>query len=392
MVKKVNMYTNGEEMLLALSPVFKRRYALDGDLWLGCRLGCKFCYYRWINASKPYIGTGKLKRLATPEQMIEFLKKSRLFLPRDILILGARGDASMYPHELLRFLQLIRDDKFFKNNIILALHRAPATPVILKCFEAFEGFRFGTTVTPRAFTLGWTKVPEEKQIERLKWLVDSGVPTSKISIEVGPLNSLNIEEGVKTLQVLAEIGFKDVIVRGAAFGTFGVDREKELHKMLEMKFIEPEMLAVREGHEYYLVKNFLTEQAYKWIQEQVPSIRVHRYTYTFYKEMWGVPVARNRRNKVRISAPVKHSEETMRRTVEKYGLKVNSVEKRNDHFLVELAGKQPATEDIAMTIGAELEEVVIFDKYRQTASLSDVRFYRENHLFYLEPYLEEVRK
>ena len=120
-------YVNGEEMLLALSPVFKRRYTHDGDLILGCRYGCEFCYYRWISASKDYIGTGRLKRLATPEQMVEFLKKSKLFLPRDILILGARGDASMYPQEVIDLLRLIKEDEYFRDNIILALHRAPAS-------------------------------------------------------------------------------------------------------------------------------------------------------------------------------------------------------------------------------------------------------------------------
>lgn len=100
------MYSNGEEFLLAESPVFKRRYAYDGDLILGCAIGCRFCYYRQISASKDYIGTGRLKRLATPEEMVEFLKESKLFLPTDIIILGARGDASMYPHEVKRFLEI----------------------------------------------------------------------------------------------------------------------------------------------------------------------------------------------------------------------------------------------------------------------------------------------
>ncbi|MEM1520448.1 MAG: hypothetical protein QXK42_02805 [Candidatus Korarchaeum sp.] len=172
------MYENGEELLLATSPVFKRRYAHDGDLVLGCKMGCKFCYYRWIRASRDFIGTGKLKPLTTPRGMVEFLKGSKLFKGRDLLILGARGDASMYPRDLLRFMELTDGDPYFRDNIVLALHRAPATETILDC-SGFRNFRFGTTITPRAFELGWTVVPEERQIERLKWLVESGFPAWK---------------------------------------------------------------------------------------------------------------------------------------------------------------------------------------------------------------------
>jgi len=384
-------YANGEELLLAVSPVFKRRYTHDGDFLLGCKLGCQFCYYRWISASKDFIGTGRLKRLCTPDQMAEFLKGSKLFLPRDILILGARGDASMYSEEVLEFLEIVEDDKFFDRNVVLILHRAPANETVLKCFDESENFRFGTTITPKAFSLGWTVVPEEVQMEKLKWLVGCGVPTSKISVEVGPLNSLNMEAGVETLRELEEIGFRDVVVRGAAFGSFGVDRERELRKMLEMKFISEEMLkSAKEDHEYYVVKNFLTPQAYSWLQDQVPSLTVHRYTYTFYSGVWEVPVARNRRNEVRVGGIVNHSVKTVRKVVEKYGLEVRSVDVETDHYFVELDGDQPATEDIAMTVGAELQEAVLFDKYRQTASLSDVAFYRENGLFYLDPYLPRV--
>jgi len=183
--EKTPEYTNGEEMLLAVSPVFKRRYIHDGDLWLGCYYGCKFCYYRWIRVSKDYIGTGKLKRLATPEQMVEFLKNSKLFLPKDVLILGARGDASMYPKEVLEFLNLIKNDEHFKENIILALHRGPASELMKKALLEHPNFRFGTTITPKAYELKWTKVKEEAQITGLKRLLEAGIDPDRISIEIG---------------------------------------------------------------------------------------------------------------------------------------------------------------------------------------------------------------
>lgn len=162
---------------------------------------------------------------------------------------------------------------------------------------------------------------------------------------------MNIEEGVRILKVLREIGFENLVVRGAAFGSFGVDRQ--LEKMMRMGFITPEMLEERRKHEYYVVKNFLTPRAYEWIEEQVG--RVHRYTYTLYSEVWGVPIAGNRGNEVRISRPTGHSEEDVRRVVEQY----LDVERREDHYFVESG--RPATEDIAMTVGAERRDE-LFEK------------------------------
>jgi len=87
-MRKENI-TNGEELLLGTSPVFKRRYTHNGDFLLGCRIGCRFCYYRWIGASRDYIGTGKLKRLCKPEDMLEFIENSTpLPSRRPSLILG----------------------------------------------------------------------------------------------------------------------------------------------------------------------------------------------------------------------------------------------------------------------------------------------------------------
>jgi len=390
--EKTLEYINGEEMLLALSPVFKRRYTHDGDLMLGCRYGCEFCYYRWISASKDYIGTGKLKRLATPEQMVEFLKKSKLFLPKDILILGARGDASMYPKEVLQFLDLIKNDEHFKENIILALHRGPASELMKKALLEHPNFRFGTTITPKAYELGWTKIKEETQITGLRKLLEAGVDPDRISIEIGPLNSENIDEGIEVLKELERLGFRNIMVRGVAFGTFGVDREKELKKMVDLGFIDPSILESPEKHEYYVVKNFLTPDAYKKLQEIVPKAKIHRHTYTYYRDVWGVPIALNRDNKVRISKPTTRSEMEVKKTVEKYGLKVENVSKRDDHYFVELPSGQEATEDIAMTIGAELELAVIFNNYRRTASIEDVKFYQKHGLFYLEPYLRHKNR
>ncbi len=223
----------------------------------------------------------------------------------------------------------------------------------------------------------------------LKRLLGAGIDADRISIEIGPLNSENIDEGMNILKQLEELGFRNLMVRGVAFGTFGVDREKELKKMIELGFIDPTILEKQEKHEYYVVKNFLTPEAYKKLQEQIPKTKIHRHTYTYYREVWKVPIALNRDNQVRISEPTIHSEDKVKKVVEKYGLKVENILKENDYYFVELPKDQVATEDIAMTIGAELESAVIFNNYRRTASIEDVKFYQKNSLFYLDPYLEE---
>jgi hypothetical protein len=382
-------FSSGEELLLAISPVFKRRYAHDGDFLLGCKLGCRFCYYQWISASREYIGTGKLKRLCRAEDMIEFLKNSRLFLPEDMLILGARGDASMYPDEILEFLELLEDCRELKRSTVLALHRAPVSTKMIECFS-FDRFRLGTTITPRGAELGWTLVRDEKQVQKLEEAVETGCDVDRISIEIGPLNSLNIEKGYGLIEKLQDIGFRNLVVRGVAFGTFGVDREKELEKLIEIGFVSRENLEnVRENHEYYVLKNYLSDEFYREIQERFPELRIHRYTYTLYKDAWNVKIAGNRNNSVRVPGKMSHSEEKVRKTVEKYGLEVGSIEKREDHYFVELKNCT-ATEDIAMAAGAELEEALVFSSYRRTASLEDVAFYARHSLFAIQRYLKGV--
>jgi len=376
---------NGEEWLLAKSPVFKRRYTHDGDLILGCRYGCMFCYYRWIGVSRDYIGTGNLKRIATPVQMIQFLKNSKLFLKRDILILGARGDASMYPGEVIQFLELVKDDPYFKDNIFLALHRAPASEFMKNALEMYPNFMFGTTITPGAFEKGWTKIREDAQVKGIEELVDAGIDSSRISIEVGPLNSENFDCGVRILEKIQDLGFKDVMVRGVAFGTFGsvIDREKELKKMISIGFIERSLLEEqKEEHEYYVIKNFLDGDAKL---QSMFDMRIHRHTYTYYSDVWRVPIAYNRNNKVRCrGGKMNWKESTVSDVVEKYGLKVKDVVAMKDHYFVEL-GEGTATEDIAMTVGSLLQSAVIFDNYHyhRTATLEDVAFYRKNGLFAL---------
>ncbi len=63
------------------------------------------CYYRVIGATAPFIGTGALKRLAAPEEFAEVVANSKLISERSLVIMGARGDASMYPDEVPKVLE-----------------------------------------------------------------------------------------------------------------------------------------------------------------------------------------------------------------------------------------------------------------------------------------------
>ncbi|WP_220211298.1 hypothetical protein [Reticulibacter mediterranei] len=42
---------------------------------------------------------------------------------------------------------------------------------------------------------------------------------------------------------------------------------------------------------------------------------------------------------------------------------------------------QVATEDVAMTVGAEFESSILFDRYRITPTITDLQFYMQQGLF-----------
>ncbi|MBT9252781.1 MAG: hypothetical protein KM296_03680 [Brockia lithotrophica] len=62
-----------------------------------------------------------------------------------------------------------------------------------------------------------------------------------------------------------------------------------------------------------------------------------------------------------------------------------SIKETEEGYLVELPETETATEDIAMTVGAEFRTSVIFDRYRLAPSLTDLKFYAENRLFWPLP-------
>ena len=376
----------GEALLLARAPVFKVRYTWDGDLALGCTIGCVFCYYRWVPMSRAYIGTGALRPLASPDEMTAFLLDSRLFDENSLLILGARGDASMYPDDLLRFLEV-----FPGPNLILALHRPAADVHILHAFED-PRFRFGTTITPGAYERGWTSVVEGAQLSGLAWLVEQGVDPDRISIEVGPLTADTLPLGEAVLRRLRGIGFRHACVRGVSFGALGSTEEEaqaERKKLRRRGFLDGNIPAGAgaEGHKYYDVKNALPPDAPDHLAEVAAPMRLHRRTYTLYRDVWGVAVARNRSNRVRIPATPRMTPEEVEAILSDYGLR-GTVTIAGDHYFVNLTDGQVATEDLAMTIGTRLDAAIIFDRYRRTAALSDIWFYHQHSLLAFWPFLD----
>lgn len=159
----------GEYLLLSEAPMFKRRYAVDGDVILGCTIGCQFCYYRMIDATAPYIGTGRLRSLATPEEFAESVAGSKLVSERSLVIMGARGDASMYPSEIPKVLDAA--EKLDVKAKFLALRRAAYDKTVREHLASYTQLYYGTTITPRAAETG-TPVQEGLQLRGLRHVAD----------------------------------------------------------------------------------------------------------------------------------------------------------------------------------------------------------------------------
>jgi DNA repair photolyase len=155
----LNQVGFGEYLLLKNAPPFKRRYAVDGDLVLGCTIGCSFCYYRMIDATAPFIGAGMLKRLATPEEFAEVVANSKLISERSLVIMGARGDVSMYPDEVPKVLEAA--ERLGVGARFLTLRRAPYDRAVTEHLAAFDNIYCGTTITPKAREVG-APVSEER--------------------------------------------------------------------------------------------------------------------------------------------------------------------------------------------------------------------------------------
>ena len=376
----------GEAVLLAYSPIFKIRYAADGDLKLGCTVGCQFCYYRMIKSSSPFIGTGKLARLASPEEFVEMIRESKLLQLHPLIILGARGDASMYPDEIWKVLELAEKERLEKT--FLALRRPPFDKTVAEQLLTYSDIlHYGTTITPRARETG-TPVTEESQIKGLEKVVSMGVDPSQISIEIGPLTPRNIDKVPYILEKLKEIGFKAVIYRGVSAGSYNLPREEILRRLHEMGFIPDELYkeALKSNDYFYAIKNKLLPSLENVVREMIlrAGLKPYRHTGLFYSSEWLIPTAMNRGNRVRedvyreVSRLMGHgTAKDVERVLGDLGFDVIVEEVKPGVVTVNVLGEDVITEDIAMSVGAYTRTAVISTSYMRSPS---VRILRDEYL------------
>jgi len=225
-MEKIKKYTNGEHYLLVNAPFYKRRYSVDGDLIIGCTIGCQFCYYRWVKGTSELIGTGNLRKVATAETMLKFIENSKIIRKnKDILMLSARSDASFQIKEISNFLKI-----FPYQNKIFVLHRGYFSE---KTANNIEDSRvvYCTTITPEGYKMGWTPIKEELQIKGIEILLKNNIPTNRISIEVGPINEYTIDKAIEIINILKTLGFQFLTYRGVSIGNFRVKpQENKLKK------------------------------------------------------------------------------------------------------------------------------------------------------------------
>jgi len=391
---------NGEHLLLGgtppgwkgehvcPAPFYKRRYSWDGDLIMGCTIGCTFCYYRWINNSVDTIGNGKegLRPIATPKQAVNFLEQSRLFkASRDIVMLAARSDGSMQVNEITEFLRI-----FPYENPVFILHRAPFGERQLERWGDDSRAVFCTTITPDSPEFRGSPVKPPQQMRGLKMLLEAGISARRISVMLGPLNSNNVAEGVKIIGELAEMGIEFLTYRGCSVGNLGIAPENE--KLRETGFLDggQDEKSGPDGHQYYKMKNWLSVEVEEAVLRAASDngLRVHRHTGTLYRDEFHMPVAYNRNNRSR-SSELGQWEKVNPKKIEKYliwlGYNPLSIRETKEGYFVELPGNEVATEDVAMTVGCEFRTSVLFNNHRIAPTLGDLKFYGRNHLFWPLP-------
>ncbi|MFZ3054871.1 MAG: hypothetical protein WA091_02730 [Minisyncoccales bacterium] len=370
------------------APFYKRRYTWDGDLIMGCTIGCDFCYYRWINNSVDTIGKGRkgLRKIATPRQAVRFLEQSKLFkAERDIIMLAARSDGSMQVNEITEFLRI-----FPHESPIFVLHRAPFGQKQLEAWGDDPRVVFSTTITPDSPEFRGSPIKSPQQMEGLQMLLDAGISPRRISVMLGPLNNNNVMKGVETIFDLAMMGIRFLTYRGCSIGNFGVAPEND--KLREAGFLDGNQNEESSpgGHQYYKMKNWLSEKAEKAVlcASIMYDVRVHRHTGTLYRDEFGMPIAYNRNNRSR-SGELGQWKKVNPDEIEKYlvwlGYHPQSIRETEEGYFVDLPPNEVATEDVAMTVGCEFETSVLFNNHRIAPTVDDLKFYAKNHLFWPLP-------
>ncbi len=402
--RETGRFENGEHFLLGGRPAawgqgpeitpayfYKKRYTWDGDPeFIGCSIGCSFCYYRWIDSTSDTIGTGKkgLRRIGRPEGAAEFLEKSKLFRPdRDIVLLCARSDGSMQVDSCTAFLRA-----FQHNTPVFFLHRGYYGARQLDGWGPDSRAVFATTITPKPPESGqgsWTPIKPERQIEGLRFLLDHSIPHRRISVMIGPFNSNNVEAGVELIATLGDLGFPFVTYRGCSVGNFGVAPDDE--RLRREGFLDggQDEKASPGGHEYYRMKNWLAPSVEESLlaSAEKANVRMYRFTGTLYEREFGRTVARNRNNCWRrdLGAWERIEIAQLNSFLCWLGFHPASIRETEEGYLVELPDSEVATEDVAMTVGAEFKTSVLFNNHRIAPTMEDLRFYAANRLFWPLP-------
>ena len=383
---------SGEYLLVSSSPVFKWRYAADGDVVLGCNVGCVFCYYRFIDSTAPYIGTGRLKRLATPQAFVEFLSESRLVADGDLVIIGARGDGAYQVNDIWRVLELL--DSAPKRVRVLVLRRVPFDRDVAEQLLSFpDRLLYGTTITPMGQV--WGATMPAAQLRGLGYVVGYGVEPGRVIVEVGPVNEYNISEVPKILAELRGLGFRFFVYRGVSVGSWGVEHGKIVEELRRARFIEGET----EKREYfYARKNELERRLEESVIAAAGELSMEpvRHTGLVYPR-YGIAVAGNRKNRPRgeIVQLLKQlgmyggGRADVKAALDRLGIEYSEVEELSDH-VYRVHVDEAVTEDEAMRVGAWSRATVLFTRWTPSPDTAQLRKYFARK--YVPTVNDELRK
>jgi len=145
------------------------------------------------------------------------------------------------------------------------------------------------------------------------------------------------------------------------------------------------------------MKNWLAKEVEEAVLRTAAEcgLKVHRHTGTLYRDEFGMPVAYNRNNRSR-SDELGPWEKANPQKISEYlrwlGFHPISIRETKEGYRVELPKGETATEDIAMTVGAEFQTSVVYNNHRIAPTLNDLRFYHANSLIQLPDGWEEVVK
>ncbi|MCS7284875.1 MAG: hypothetical protein NZ527_04070 [Hydrogenobacter thermophilus] len=379
---------SGEAVLCLNHPVYKRRYGVSTDFYLGCRIACKFCYYRFGDTSAYFHRKAQLKKLASPEAYANIIQNSRLVRDGDLVLINARSDLSM-PESKKAVLEFFEKHLPRKRVTYLLLQRGKYSVWHWKQFKDFPVL-FGTTITPLASARNFNTVHELAQIKGLIRMREAGCPPERISIELGPVfpdkealsAALNIVRFLAQEEIISFLTF-----RGPSVGLYGEAWLGEIEALKKKGFYRHfKAYTYNTGteekpHEYYKLKNYVPESVVQAFTEEAKKcgINIYRHTGHLYAKELGIRVAANRNNRVREDMRQYISQETLKMTAEEFAKKLKEsfdiecpVEKvEAGVFKLHTRG----TEDIAHTVGSEFQCAVLFTDFDNQPTLEDLKWY-----------------